>query len=56
MSEKLKKKNIKFETWKRQFMSVPDFSQYRELQFLGPSLPRKNSSSSDGVHHRGAVV
>ena len=35
MSEKkIKKINIQFETRIKQFMSVPDFSQFGELQFL----------------------
>ena len=43
MSEKKNKKNnIEFETKIKQFMSVPDFSQFRELQFLRLNLPKKN--------------
>ena len=36
-----KKINIKFEARIRQCMSVPDFSQFGELQFLRPNLPKK---------------
>ena len=32
--EKIKKINIEFETRIKQFMSVTDFSQFGELQFL----------------------
>ena len=43
MSEKkLKKINIKFETRIKQYMSVPDFSQFGERQFLGTNLLKKD--------------
>ena len=43
MSEKkIKKINIKFETRIKQYISVPDFSQFGELQFLGPNLHKKH--------------
>ena len=42
MSEKNSKKiNIKLKTGLKQCMSVSDFSQYRELQFLGPTFCKK---------------
>ena len=34
-----KKINIKFETRIKQCRSVPNFSQFGELQFLRPNLP-----------------
>ena len=34
--------NIKFETRIKQFMSVTDFIQFGELQFLGPNLPKNH--------------
>ena len=34
VKKKIKKINIEFETRIKQFMSVPDFSQFGELQFL----------------------
>ena len=37
----LKKINIEFETKIKQCMSVPDFSQFGELQFLWLNLPKK---------------
>ena len=34
--------NVKFEIRIWQCMPVPNFSQFRELQFLGPHLPKKH--------------
>ena len=42
MNEKKNLKiNIKFETRKKQCMSVPDFIEFGYLQFLGPNLSKK---------------
>ena len=35
------KVNIKFEIKIKQSTAVPNFSQFAELQFLGPNLPKK---------------
>ena len=37
----LKKFNIEFEPKIKQCMSVPDFSQFGEIQFLGLNFPKK---------------
>ena len=42
--------NIKIETSIQQCTAVPSFSQFDELQFLGPKLPKMNEKNFEKIN------
>ena len=42
--------NIKIETSIQQSTAVPSFSQFNELQFLGPKLPKMNEKNFEKIN------